>query len=154
MSCCVAGTNGSLDLKCCAFALCGQVSADRSRCAGSMARRSGEYGSFATKIKRMDACKYRKVVRRCRTQASGDNQQGVVDGRVNEAAVSSVAPDRSPVLFGCVYQDQGGGSRRCCSSTQPEPASRLKSATRDVSFLRSDSKCWRYGSDLSSVTPR
>jgi len=37
---------------------------------------------------------------------------------------------------------------------QLEPASRLKSATRDVSFLRSDSSCRRYVSDLSNVTPR
>jgi len=37
---------------------------------------------------------------------------------------------------------------------QPEPASRLMSATRDVSFLRSDSRCRRYLSDLSNVTPR
>ena len=37
---------------------------------------------------------------------------------------------------------------------QPEPASHLKSATRDVSFLRSDSRCRRYVSDLSNVTPR
>jgi len=37
---------------------------------------------------------------------------------------------------------------------QPEPASRLRSATCDVNFLRSDSKCWRYVSDLSNVTPR
>ena len=37
---------------------------------------------------------------------------------------------------------------------QPEPASRLSSATRDVSFLRSDSRCRRYVSDLSNVTTR
>ena len=37
---------------------------------------------------------------------------------------------------------------------QPQPASRLRSATRDVSFLRSDSRCWRYVSDLSNITPR
>jgi len=37
---------------------------------------------------------------------------------------------------------------------QPEPASCLKSATRDVSFLRSDSRCHRYVSDLSNLTPR
>ena len=37
---------------------------------------------------------------------------------------------------------------------QPEPASRLRSATRDVSFLRSDTRCRRYVSDLSNVTPR
>ena len=37
---------------------------------------------------------------------------------------------------------------------QPEPASRLRSATRDVHLLRSDSRCRRYVSDLSNVTPR
>jgi len=37
---------------------------------------------------------------------------------------------------------------------QPEPASRLRSATRDVSFLRSDSRCRRYVSDLSNATSR
>ena len=37
---------------------------------------------------------------------------------------------------------------------QPEPANRLRSATRDLSFLRSDSRCRRYVSDLSNVTPR
>jgi len=37
---------------------------------------------------------------------------------------------------------------------QPEPASRLRSATCDVSFLRSDSRCLQYVSDLSNVTPR
>ena len=36
----------------------------------------------------------------------------------------------------------------------PEPASRLRSTTRDVSFLRSDSRCRRYVSDLSNVTAR
>jgi len=36
---------------------------------------------------------------------------------------------------------------------QPEPASRFRSATRDVSFLQSDSRCRRYVSDLSYVTP-
>jgi len=37
---------------------------------------------------------------------------------------------------------------------QPERASRLKCATRDVSLLRSDSRYRRYVSDLSNVTPR
>jgi len=37
---------------------------------------------------------------------------------------------------------------------QPEPASRLKSAKRGVSFLRNNSRCRRYMSDLSNVTPR
>ena len=33
---------------------------------------------------------------------------------------------------------------------QPEPASRLMCATRDVSFFRIDSRCRRYVSDLSN----
>ena len=37
---------------------------------------------------------------------------------------------------------------------QPETASHLKSATCDVSFLRSASRWRRYASDLSNVTPR
>jgi len=37
---------------------------------------------------------------------------------------------------------------------QPEPASRLRSATRVLSFLRSDSRCQWYVSDLSNVAPR
>jgi len=37
---------------------------------------------------------------------------------------------------------------------QPGPAIPLRSATRDVSFLQSDSGCRRYVSNLSNVTPR
>jgi len=37
---------------------------------------------------------------------------------------------------------------------QPEPTRRLRSATRDVSFLQSDSRCRWYMSDLSNVIPR
>ena len=37
---------------------------------------------------------------------------------------------------------------------KPEPAGRFRSATRDVSFLRSVSRCGRFVSDLSNVTPR
>ena len=38
MSCYVVGTNGCVDLRCCAFALDGHVRAEWSRCPGSMAR--------------------------------------------------------------------------------------------------------------------
>ena len=37
---------------------------------------------------------------------------------------------------------------------QSEPESHISSTTRDVIFLRSDSRCRRYVSDLSNVTPR
>ena len=40
------------------------------------------------------------------------------------------------------------------TAPQPEPASCLRSATRDVSFLRSGSRYRRYVSDLSNVTLR
>ena len=40
------------------------------------------------------------------------------------------------------------------AAPQPEQASRLKSATRDVNFLLRDKRCRRYMSDLSNVTPR
>jgi len=42
----------------------------------------------------LDACEDWKVVHCCRTQASSHNSEGVVDGRVDEAGMSTVAPDR------------------------------------------------------------
>ena len=45
-------------------------------------------------------------------------------------------------------------SRVVAPAPQPEPASRHRSATRNVSFLQSDLRCRRYVSDLSNVTPR
>jgi len=49
-------------------------------------------------LSRLDACKDRKIVRWGRTQASSHSSQDVVDGRVNEAGMSIVAPYRSAVL--------------------------------------------------------
>ena len=46
----------------------------------------------------MSACEERKVVHRCRTQASSHNSQNVVDGKVNEAGVSTASPDSRAVL--------------------------------------------------------
>jgi len=43
--------------------------------------------------------------------------------------------------------------RFAAPAPQPEPASRLRSATCDVCFLRSDSRCRRCVSGLSNVTP-
>jgi len=40
------------------------------------------------------------------------------------------------------------------AAPQLEPSSHLRSLMRDVSFLRSDSRCRRYVSDLPNVTPR
>ena len=94
------GTNGCLDLRRRAFALDGQVSAEWSTCPVSMARRAGQCGSFATKVSRLDACENWKVVHWCRTQASSHDSQGVVDGGVDKASVSTAVPDRSAVLCG------------------------------------------------------
>ena len=38
MTCCAAGANGCLDLRCRAFPLCGKVSVQWSRCPGSKTR--------------------------------------------------------------------------------------------------------------------
>ena len=54
---------------------------------------------------RLDACEDWKVVRWCRMQASSHNSQGVVDGGVNKAGMSTAAPNRSAVL--CSRMDQG-----------------------------------------------
>jgi len=54
-------------------------------------------GSIAPMLSRLDACENWKVVRWCRTQASSHNSQGVVDGGVNAAGMSTAAPDRSVV---------------------------------------------------------
>jgi len=152
-------------------------------------------------------------------QASSHNLQGVVDGRVNEASMSTAVPDRSAVLCDWVHQvvpsprgnfwglsppnkapspqietwnsikqlrfcqylecqaprtkppcrnaklsywkHSGDGSGTMARvavrnvvapAPQSEPESGLKSATRNVTFLRSDSRCGQYVSDLSSVT--
>ena len=39
-------------------------------------------------------------------------------------------------------------------ASQPKRVNGLRSATRDVNLLRSDSRYRRYVSDLSNVTPR
>ena len=46
----------------------------------------------------LDAREDLKIIRWCRTQASGHIWQGVVDDRTNEAGVSATAPGRSAVL--------------------------------------------------------
>ena len=55
-------------------------------------------GFIAAKLSRLDACEDWKFVRWCRTLASGHNSQGVVDCGVDEAGVSTAAPDRRAVL--------------------------------------------------------
>jgi len=52
---------------------------------------------------------------------------------------------RSTELCGWMYQDKCGCLQHCCFRTpsqSQQATSRI--ATRDVNFLRSDSRCWRY----------
>ena len=97
MNCCVAGTNGCLDLRRRAFALDGQVSAEWSGCPGSMARRVDTVG-IATKLSRLDAC---EDLEGCPlVKEAGIQLQFVVDSEINKACVSTAAPDRSAVVCG------------------------------------------------------
>ena len=101
---CAAGTNGCLDLRRRAAAPNGRVSAEWSRCPGSMARRPRD--SVAPQQRsRLDVCEDWKVVRWCWTQASSHSSQGVVDDGVNKVGMSTAAPNRSTVL--CSRMDQG-----------------------------------------------
>ena len=102
----LTGTNRCLDLRRCAAAPDELVSAEWSRCPGSMARRPGNSVAPLRRISSgWDACDYWKVVRWCRTQTSSHNSQGVVDGGVSKAGVSTAAPNRSALL--CSRMDQG-----------------------------------------------
>ena len=57
------------------------------------------------------------VVHWCGTQASSHNSQGVVNGGVDEAGMSTAAPNKCAVLCVWVHQGEGGYSQSCCSST-------------------------------------
>ena len=80
ITCCAAGTNGCRDLRRRATALDGRVSAEWSRCPGSMARRPRD---SVAPLRRSSAGWMPARVRRLsagRTQASSHNLQGFVDG--------------------------------------------------------------------------
>jgi len=86
--CCAADTNGCLHSRCRAFVLSGQVSAEWSRCLGSIGRRARDsvvVWFFATKFSRLDAWENRKVVRWSRTKTSSHNSKDALDGRLSEA---------------------------------------------------------------------
>jgi len=70
------------------------------------------------------------------------------------ARMITAARNRSAVLCSRWTRDRVAVRNFVAPSPQPEPASRLRSATRDVSFLRSDLRCRRYVSYLSNVTPK
>jgi len=131
ISCCVADTNGCLDLRRRAFAPGGQVTAEWSGCPGSMARRARE---SVAPLRRSSA--------------------GWMPARIGRLSVD--VRHNTGAQYSVIEWIRARAANRCvvAPALQPEPASRLRSAKRDVSFLRSDSKCQRYVSDLSNVTPR
>jgi len=90
MSCCAAGTNWCLDLRCRA-ALSGADVQDPWQ--GVL-----ESGSIAMKPSRLDACEDWKVVRWRKKQGSSHSSQGLVDDRISEAGESTAATERSALL--------------------------------------------------------
>ena len=106
-------------------------------------------------LSRLDAWDDWKVVHWCRTQApvTAIRQASLMVGSIRR-------------LWALPHQTGAQYSAAECTRTrlalhnvvvpapQPEPASRLRSATRDVSFLGSCSRCRRYVSDQSNNTPR
>jgi len=138
-----------------ASALDGQVSAEWSRSPGSMARHArdnvaslrrssagwmpAQIGRLFAGVGRRHPVTNRKVSLMARSMRrawalrhqTGAQYSAVECTRIRMAVRRVVAP-----------------------ALQPEPGSHLRSATRDVSFLRSNSRCRRYFSDLSNVTPR
>ena len=96
---CAAGTNGCVDLRRHAFPLRGQVSAEWSRCPGSMAQRAGDSvtpfrrnsaGWMSARIGRLSAgvgCRHPVTIRKASLMAM-----------VNEACMSTAAPHRNAVL--------------------------------------------------------
>jgi len=106
MSCCAASTNRCLGLRRRASALDGRVSTEWSGCPSSMARRARD----SVALLRWSSAGWMPVRTGrlsgwCRTQTSSHSLQGVVDGEVDKAGMSTAAPDRSTVL--CCWMHQG-----------------------------------------------
>jgi len=101
------------------------------------------------KLSRLDACEDWKLVHWCRMQASSPNSQGV-----NEVGMSTAAPNRAQ--YSAVECTMASVAVRniVAPEPQPEPVSCLRSVERDVSFLRSDSRCQQYVSNLYNITLR
>jgi len=151
MSCCEAGTNGCLDLRRRASAFDGRLSAEWSRCPGSMAWRARDSvapwrrssaGWMPARIGRLSAGVRRRhpVTIRKASLTAGSIRRVWTLRHQTGAQYSAVECTRARVAVGRVV----------APAHRPEPASRLRSATRDVSFLRNDSRCRRYVGDLST----
>jgi len=143
MRCCAAGT--CLDVRRRAFAVDGRVSAEWSRCPGSIARRAG--GSVAPS-RRSSAGWMPARVGRLSTDV----------GRRHAATIGKASLMVVSLRWVWVLRHQTGAQHSAVECTkasvvllrvvplapQPEPARRFRSATCDVSFLRSDLGCKRW----------
>jgi len=138
-----------------AIALDGQVSAEWSRCPGSMARRARD---SVVPMRRSSAGWM--LARIGRLSAGVGRRHPVTIGKESLMAESMRWVWAQRHQTGAQYsavewtKTRVAVRRVVAPAPQPEPASRLRSATRYVSFLRSDSRCRPYVSDLSNVTPR
>ena len=154
MSCCAAATNGCLDLRRRASALDGRVCAMWSRCPGSMARRARDSvaplrwssaGWMPARIRRLSAgVRRRHPVTSCKASLMAGLISGCEHCGTKHEQYSVVEWTRARVAV-CNVR---------APAPQPEAASNLRSTTRDVNFLWSDSRCRRYVSDLSNVVLR
>jgi len=138
MSCCVAGINWCLNLMCRAFALDGQVSAEWSRCPGFMTRRARDSvaplrrssaGWMPARIGKLTpGVGRRHPVTICQASLMG-GQCGMYEHCGTRQECSTPLLNGPEQVFFCSI---------VAPVSQLEPASRLKSATCDVTFLRSD----------------
>jgi len=91
-------------------------------------------GSTATKLSRLDAGEDCKVVCWFGMQAFSHNSYGVIDGRVDEAGMSTAAPDTRAVLCGWMHQGWCSCSQSCFSSSATGAGKSPQ--THDIRFLR------------------
>jgi len=132
-----------------AFALDGRVSAEWSRYPGSMARRAGDSvaplrqsseGWMSSRIERLSSgvgCRHPVTIHKASLVAAPMRR---VRDSANEAQALWYHPGAQ---YPAVEWTRTKVAVRSVVVPVPqtEPASRLKSSTRDVNFLRSDSRC-------------
>jgi len=132
MSCCMAGTNGCRDLRCRAFWMAPWqgvletvwLLCDRAPSAGWMPARIGRLSTGVGRRHPVTCCRASLMTESVRRVWALRHQAGV--------QYSAVEWTRAKVAVRSVV----------VPAPQPEPASRLKSVTRDVRFLRSDGDTW------------
>jgi len=155
MSCYATGTNGCLDLRHCAFARNGQVSAEWSRCPVFMAWRAR---NSVTPLRRSLAC---YMPARMVRLSAGVGRRHPVTIRKASLMVGSMRRvwalrHQTRTQYFAVERTRTGVAvcRVVAPAPQLEPTSHLRSVTRDIRLVWSGSRCRRYMSDLSNVTPR